>query len=468
MPRRAPRFAALVAIYLLVAHVLPAPAGVSAAGWRITGIFVATIAGLMLQPVPGAAVVVAGLVALVFIGGVPMTRALGGFAAPPVWLVLAAMMLARAMRDTGLARRIALLFVRRFGTSALGVSYSLALTDVTLAAGIPSITARSGGIVLPIARSVAEVYDSRPGPTAARLGAYLMAALYQGSAVACAMFLTGQASNVLAANLAASVAGVTVTWSSWFLAALLPGIVSTALVPYVVYRTLPPLLKQTPDAARYAREELERMGAMQRGERITLATMAIICAGWITSSWHGLDITAVAMTGVVALLACDVLAWSAVAGEQSAWDVFIWYGGLLTLGEMLNETGATRAFAAWVGASFAGVSWLTVLVATLVVYFYAHYFFASITTHLVALFPPFAATLIGVGVPPPLAVYSLACLANLTAGLTHYGTTTAPIVYATGYVPAPTWWKVGAVVSLVNLAVWLTVGFAWWRILGFW
>ena len=50
------------------------------------------------------------------------------------------------------------------------MSYSLVMTDVTLASGIPSITARSGGIVLPITRSIAELYDSHPGPTAGRLG----------------------------------------------------------------------------------------------------------------------------------------------------------------------------------------------------------------------------------------------------------------------------------------------------------
>ncbi len=465
---RALRFAPLIAIYLLVAHMMPAPEGVSPAGWRITGIFLATIAGLMLQPMPGAAVVIAGLTALVFVGGVPVARALSGFAAAPVWLVLTAMLLARAMRDTGLARRVALLFVRRFGGSALGVSYSLAFTDVTLAAGIPSITARSGGIVLPIARSIAEVYDSKPGPTAARLGTFLMAALYQGSAVAGAMFLTGQASNILAANLAVKVAGVTVTWSSWFAAAVVPGVTSAALVPYVVYRTLPPLLRQTPGATRYAREELVAMGAMSRQETITLATMVLLCAAWITSGSHGVDVTAVALAGIVVLLVSEVLAWSTVVADQPAWDVFIWYGGLLTFGEVLNETGATRVFAAWVGSWFAGVPWLTVLLVTLVVYFYAHYFFASITTHLVAMFPSFLAMLIGVGTPPQLAVYSLACLANLTAGLTHYGTTTAPMVYATGYLPVGDWWKSGFIVSIVNMLVWVTVGFAWWRWLGFW
>ena len=51
-----------------------------------------------------------------------------------------------------------------------------------------------------------------------------MSGLYQGSAVACAMFLTGQASNVLAVGLAAQYANVTITWTSWLLAGLAPGL----------------------------------------------------------------------------------------------------------------------------------------------------------------------------------------------------------------------------------------------------
>ena len=142
------------------------------------------------------------------------------------------------------------------------------MSDVTLASGIPSITARCGGIILPIARGIAELYDSRPGPDAPAASArFLMTALYQGSAVACAMFLTGQASNVLAVGLAAQFANVTITWSSWFLAGLVPGIVSCVIVPLVVYRMVPPEITHTPGAAEYARDELTRMGPLNRRER---------------------------------------------------------------------------------------------------------------------------------------------------------------------------------------------------------
>ena len=467
MPARAVKLLALVAVYAVVVFLLPRPEAVTPAGWNRTGLFIATIAGLMIQPMPGAALILISLTLLVLVGGLPASRVLAGFASPAVWLVFVAMMMSRALRDSGLSRRIALIFVRLVGQTSLGVSYALAATDVTLAAGV-SITARSGGIILPIARSLAELYDSKPGPSANRLGRFLMMALYQGSAVSCAMFLTGQASNVLVAGFAAKLAGVTVTWSSWFIAGLAPGLVSALVVPLVVMKVLPPEVRRTPAAPQFARDQLREMGGMRRNEAVSLVVFIVVGLLWMTTAWHGVEVAVVAMAGLTVLLVTDVLPWETALREQAAWDIFVWYGGLLTMGEVLNETGSTAVFAQWVGSLFSGLSWMTVLLLTIGVYFYAHYAFASVTAHALAMFQPFVVMLIGLGAPPLLAVYALACMANLTAGLTHYGTTTAPMVLAQGYVTLRDWWTVGFVVSLVNIAIWLTVGFGWWKLLGFW
>ena len=459
------RLAVLAGLFVVLAYLIPPPATITPQGWRLFAIFIAVIAGQMLQPLPAAAIVLIGLTAMVA-NGTPMREVLGGYSEPSVWLVLAAMMMARVLMDTGLAHRIALLFIRQFGQRSLGVSYALVMSDVTLAAGVPSITARSGGMVMPVGRAIAELFDSRPGPTAGRLGTFLFAAMYQGSAVACSMFLTGQASNILGAGLAMKLTNVSVTWSNWFLAAIAPGIVSCVVVPWVVHRVLPPAIRKTPEAAAFARSEIERMGPMRRDETIALAVFAGVGLLWITSGWHGLDVTLVALGGVSTFLIAGTLKWEQVIAERSAWEVFVWYGGLLKMGELLNNTGLTRVFAESVGGIFGGFPWFAVLLLTLLIYFYAHYFFASITAHILALFPPFVVLLIGVGVPPPLAVFSLLCLANLTAGLTHYGTTTGPILFSQNYVTFGEWWRAGFVVSLANLVIWLGVGFAWWKFIG--
>jgi DASS family divalent anion:Na+ symporter len=460
------RLAVLVVIYAAIAYLVPPPAGVTDQGWRLCAIFIAVIFGQMLQPISGAAVVILGLAAMVA-NGTPMRDALGGYAEPSVWLVLVAMVMARVLIDTGAAHRIALFFIRQFGHRSIGIAYALVMTDVTLAGGVPSITARSAGMVMPVGKAIAELFDSYPGDTAPRIGRYLFASMYQGSAIACSMFLTGQASNLLGAGLALKLVNVEVTWSSWFMSAVVPGAVCCLAVPWVVHRVVPPEITRTPEAAEFARTQLVELGRLDRKASIALGVFAAVGALWLTSGWHGLDVTFVAMAGLATFLVTKTVSWDHVIGERPAWDVFIWYGGLLKMGELLNGTGVTKVFAENVGALFLGLPWITVLLLTLVIFFYVHYFFASITAHMLALFPPFVILLTTVGVPPLLAVFSLLCLANLTAGLTHYGTTTGPILYSANYVTFGEWWRTGFVVSVVNLAVWLTIGFAWWKLLGY-
>jgi DASS family divalent anion:Na+ symporter len=459
--------AALVLLFIVIAYVIPAPGGITPQGWRQTAIFICVIAGMVTDPLPASALVLIGLTAMAA-NGTPMREVLGGFAEPSVWLVIVAMLIAKMMLDCGLARRIALLFVRAVGKTPLGIAYALQMTDVTLASGVPSITARSAGMILPVARSIAEFFDSRPDHTRLRLGAYLIAAMYQGSAVACAMFITGQASNLLGANLAMKLANVEVTAPSWFMAAIVPGLLSCLVVPWITYRTLRPELTRTPEAPAFARAELRKMGPLNRSEWITLVVFTGVGLLWLTTVWHGIDVTLVALGGLAVLLVTGTMSWQTAASERSAWDVFVWYGGMLRMGELLNATGSTRVFAEHVAAMFGGIPWHLVLIGILIIFFYTHYFFASITAHMLAMFPPFVAVLIGIGVPPLLAVYSLMCLANLTAGLTHYGTTTGPILFGTGYVTRTEWWRVGFFVSVANMTIWLTAGFAWWKFLGFW
>jgi divalent anion:Na+ symporter, DASS family len=459
---------ALVLIYVIIAHVLPRPEAVAPAAWRLTGLFIATVVGLILQPIAGGALVLIAVTMSAVVGGLSIGQALAGYADSTVWLVMAAFFISRALINTGLARRIALIFVRMFGKHSVGVSYSLALSDMVLATIIPSNAARTGGVILPIARSIAELYKSSPGPTATVLGSFLMTAVYQSGCITAAMFFTGQASNPLAAQIAGSQFNYPVTWLSWMVAALVPGLVSLAVIPWVVLKLNPPQVRHTPDAAAFAHRELEQMGKVRGPEAITMAVFLAVCGLWVTSGWHGIDITVTALLGAAALLVTRVVDWEDIKSERAAWDIFIWYGGLLRLGRALNEGGVTTEFANWAGGMLSGFTWMWLLGAALVIYFYAHYIFASITAHILAMYAPFMGVLVAAGAPVGLVVFAFAFASNLSAGLTHYGTTPAPMFFGQGYASLGTWWRVGFVCSVVNLLIWATIGFGWWKLIGLW
>jgi DASS family divalent anion:Na+ symporter len=250
-------------------------------------------------------------------------------------------------------------------------------------------------------------------------------------------------------------------------------------VPLILFRLFPPEIRQTPAAAEFAAEELRRMGPASRAEKIMLAVFALVALLWMAPALpalnfapvaylRGMHYAVVALIGVAVLLLTGVLDWADALAERNAWDVFIWYGGLVRMAEALGETGITKRFAEAAAGFTAGWHWWAALTLLLLVYFYAHYAFASITAHATAMYTPFLVVTIAAGAPSLLAILALAYFSNLDASLTHYGTTPGPIYFGAGYVEQRTWWWLGLVASIPNILIWALIGGAWWKLLGWW
>jgi DASS family divalent anion:Na+ symporter len=331
-----------------------------------------------------------------------------------------------------------------------------------------SNTARAGGILFPITVNVARVFGSEPGPTAPRIGRFLLLALYHGDLVVSAMFLTACAPNPLVADVVRHGSAVRLTWTTWALAASVPGAVAVAVIPYLVYRLAPPSAIDTTAARTLAADRLAGMGPMSWRERGMLLVFTLVLALWIAGDWLDISPTTAALAGVALLLLARVLDWHDIVDERGGWDVFVWFGGLMMLAAQLEKAGFPKAFAQALAGMLHGWPWQWALVVMLVVYMYAHYAFASLVAHVTAMLPAFFATAIVLGAPPLAAAVAFGVFSNVNAAMTHYGTGPAPIVFGAGYVSQPAWWRVGFVVSLAHLAIWLPIGFVWWKVLGLW
>lgn len=446
----------------------PVPAGLQPQAWHLFAIFVATILGFILQPLPIGALAIISVSFTALTGVLKTGQALAAYANSTVWLIVAAFLFAKGFIKTGLGRRIAYLLMRSMGDSTLKLGYVLSISDLIIAPATPSNTARAGGVLFPIVRSLCSAFDSEPGATSRRVGAYLMQTVFQANAVTSAMFMTAMAANPLVAELAKKTLKIDISWGLWALAASVPGIVSLIVVPYIIYKLYPPELKDTPQAKVLAADELEKMGPMSMGEKIVFAIFIGALVLWSTSQYTKLDATLVALLGVSGMLITKVLEWKDVIEEKGAWDTLIWMGSLVGLADFLAKLGFIPWFAKVVSVSIAGISWIPALGLLMVVYMYSHYGFASLTAHVTAMYAAFTAVAVAAGAPPYLAALILGFFSNLCANLTHYATGPAPIYFGAGYVDQGTWWRLGFIVSAVNMVIWAGCGGMWWKVLGLW
>ena len=458
---------ALVFIIGILVWALPRPVAVDPRAWRLLAIFVATLAGIIAKPLPMGAMALTGIAAALMTRTLTITEALSGFSNVTLWLVVCAFFFAAGFIKTGLGARIAYILVSWFGRSTLGLGYSLVATDLILAPATPSNTARAAGVVFPILQSISKTVIGTDPVKGRQTIAFLVLAVYQGTVITSAMFITSMVANPLVVQLAAT-QNIAITWTSWATAAIVPGLVSVLVIPLVVYAVCPPGIVRTPEAPAMAKACLASLGPMSRSEKLMGVISIVMIVLWILGTTLNLDPTATALLAVAALLMTGVLKWDDLCREHRAWDTFVWFGTLVMMATFLGQLGLIRWFSDKVAPAFSGIGWIPGLLGLSLTYFYTHYFFASMTAHVSAMYAPFLAVAIALGAPPALAALVLGFFSSLFASLTHYGTAPAPILFGSGHVSLGTWWKTGLVVSAVNIAIWLSVGAAWWKVLGLW
>ena len=467
--------AAISAILWL--FVLP-PNGISIEGWRTSIIFVATIACIVAEIMPIGAI---GLLAITIFavlrpsGTTSATEsikiALSELNSTLIWLIVIAFMIARGFIKTGLSKRIAYYLVKILGRNTLGLAYGLSVTDIALAPAIPSTTARAGGVIYPIAEALAINFNSNPKDDSRnRIGTFLMLTISHINDITSAMFLTAFTGNLLAAKLVTSSLGITLGWGQWFIAAIAPCLASFIIIPLVIYFLTNPELKKTPEAPKLATEELKKMGPVTGKEIIMGSTVILLLVFWIFGNKLDIDSTTTAFIGLTLLILTGVLSWDDIKGEKAAWDTLIWFAALLMMAGQVNKLGVTKWLGNTIGNAIEGhlgeSSWVLVIILLCTVYVYLHYFFASGNAHIAALFPVFLSVAIALGVPQMIAIFALVVCTNYFGSITQFANARNPLLFAEGFVPVKTWWKVGFICSIVNLMIVFTIGLLWWKIIG--
>jgi L-tartrate/succinate antiporter len=463
-----------------VIALIPPPDGLAQHAWYFFAIFAGVIVGLVLEPLPGAAIGLIGIVLVTVLApfvlfgpaelakagfkpaNAALTWALSGFSNTTVWLIFAAFMFALGYEKTGLGRRISLALVKSMGRRTLTLGYAVAFADLLIAPFTPSNTARSAGTVYPVIRNLPALYDSKPNdPSSRRIGGYLMWTAIAVTCVTSSMFITALAPNLLAVEMISKTAKVTFSWTEWFMAFAPVGILLLLAIPLLTYFLYPPEVKSGDEVPNWAAAELKKMGGLT-GREIELGMLVVLAlALWIFGG-DFINATTVAIAVIALMVIGRVVSWDEILANKPAWNTLVWFATLVALADGLARVGFVKWFAETVGGQMTGVSPTVAMLLLVAVFFFTHYLFASITAHVTAMLPVMLA--VGMGVPD-MPMQTFAMLLAMTLGimgiLTPYATGPSPVYYGSGYIPSKDYWRLGAIFGVIFFAALLLIGLPW-------
>ncbi|MDQ5960705.1 MAG: divalent anion:Na+ symporter, family, partial [Pseudomonadota bacterium] len=332
--------------------------------------------------------------------------------------------------------------------------------DALIAPGFPSNTSRSG-VLFPIINSLAQDSGSQPDdPATRKLGGYLMFCGMASLGISSALWMTATSANPVALSLVAP-HGLSVDFGKWLLVSSVPALTVIATLPWLLYRLFPPGVTDTPQAPAAAREALRQMGPMTRDEKVTGVIFVLMISAWIMAGALGLNLTAIAIAGLGALLASRVLTMDDIYLQGSTLATFLWLAVLFALSGQLNEMG----FMSYVGERLAvllgDLAWPVAYVVLLGLYVLMHYMFVSQSAHVLALLTVFLGVGVQAGVPLHLMGFSLLFASSYFSVLTPQGGSQNIIFAASGYLQQGELYRLGLITVGFSTMVFLLVGTPW-------
>jgi sodium-dependent dicarboxylate transporter 2/3/5 len=444
------RFAIVLALTIGVLLLPPIP-GLTPEGQRGLAAFVFTGSILALQPVPLPLASLLVPVVTVFLGVANIEEALSAFSKPTVFLILASLFLAEALRKHGLTRRLAMTTV-----VASGGGMQRVLLGVMAVAAFFSMwveNTATAAILIPVALTI-----SRQIPDPAKARPFLVL-LVLGIAYAASLggmaTVTGSGSNAVAVTFLNQVASF--RFIDWMVVGLPALLLIFPVTWWLLLRLIPVEVKQLD--VELAREGLRHQGPMSATERELVWAFAVTIIFWIfgSSIEEALNLPPTSLSApVVALLAVGYLSvrgiidWNDVKGVS--WGIFFVIGAGLSLGQTLVRTGVTDWLADLLGPVVSGPP----LLVTLAILCYASALLTNIlnNTTIAAVFVP---VLIAIARTDPSVNGVLLVLATTLATTFGYSLPSASgrmaLVAGTGIVGAGAMMRYGLIMTLISTAV---------------
>ncbi len=401
----------LACLIVGLACLLPAPEGLTREGMGALGVLLGAVALWFCGSMPQGVAGLVAVAALVVIGAVPdLSQALSGFTSPTTWFILCVFCMTALMQNTSLGLRLTRVLVGWAGAD----SRRLVLALMVGTAVASFFMTDTGAVVLGMSMSLPLLRAVGAEPGRSNLGRCLMlgtafAGVLGGFALPC-----GHSLNILGIGVMEQTVGQTVGFVGW-MAVGLPILAVTLPITWLfLIRVFPPEPIAAPDGI--AALDLGGCGPWTPRDRKALAVVALLPALWVAGNWiPQLSTTMVAMIGLALLFVpgMDLMSWRAFQ-DVAGWNVFLFFGSVMCLGNAVSATGGTDFIAqAFLGSGVLGVHPFLVLLVVAFALYLIHTFCPVAPALCLLFLPPLLVWAEAVGLSTVVPVF---VVASITAG----------------------------------------------------
>ena len=432
-------------------------------------VFVVTLFLTEGMPLPGVAFCV-GLILLIF-GVIPKDMMPMSYWSDPCWFIMGSLMFAVAFVKTGVDKRLCLaIFGRLARANPRWITLSLILVIAPAAAFISDHALAA--IFLPIGILLYRQSLTKEIPVDPQLAKMLMITICMACNIGGFGAPSGGARNVVMMAYMEDMFGISIGYGQWITYCLPFVLIMMPITWLMINWRFKPAIKDLSPAMAHLREDIKSMGPWNKSQITVLVIFLIVLFGWITDNTlvkaalgFSLGIGGIAVGGAVAYLIAGVVNWKDYQTKVD-WGVVWLYAGAIAFGRALFSTGAAywlaRTIVNFLAQFGFGTGLLLCLTGNIITSFLTNLMadgpaaaaVGPITLNMAAIAAPASALI-------PITGMATACAASM-AYLLIIGTPPNAIVYASGYLEAKDYLKVGIPLFIIaNIVLMLVVGVYW-------
>ncbi len=268
------------------------------------------------------------------IGVAPFEKAVLGFASPIIFLMIGGFIIAEAIRKSGLAQRLTFWMLGKVGTTPdRGLFVSVFATGI-LSAWIENVVAFA--MLLPIIKEIIPMMGSEdPEKGKSNFAKAMVLGASYGSLAGGFATPIGTAPNLMA------YAYLHIPFANWMAFGFPLAIAMLFIIWKLLGLIFPSEVKGITGGKELIQSKMNELGPMSRNEKLSGIILLFTIGLWVTTSYTGLSSYAIALMGAFLFFAFNIIEWED-AQKNVDWGLIVFFGGALSLGAALLNTGAAN------------------------------------------------------------------------------------------------------------------------------